>query len=68
MNLVDIFFGLILKYSKINDQNLIEVFGDKSLINFEKLTDLLNHRKKFASSVKKMKVKNEHGASTRTQK
>ena len=49
--------GLILKYSKINDQNLIEVFGDKSLINFEKLTDLLNHRKKFASSVKKMKVK-----------
>ena len=51
--------GLILKYSKINDQNLIEVFGDKSLINFEKLTDLLNHRKKFASNVKKMKVKND---------
>ena len=49
--------GLILKYSKINDQNLIEVFGDKSLINFKKLTALLNDRKKFASSVKKMEIK-----------
>ena len=49
--------GLILKYSKINDQNLIEVFGDKSLINFKKLTALLNNRKKFASSVKKMEIK-----------
>ena len=49
--------GLVLKYSKINDQNLIEVFGDKSLINFKKLTALLNNRKKFASSVKKMEIK-----------
>ena len=51
--------GLILKYSKFNDQNLIEVFGDKSLINFKKLTALLNNRKKFASSVKQMEVKND---------
>ena len=49
--------GLILKYSKINDQNLMEVFGDKSLINFKKLTALLNNRKNFASSVKKMEIK-----------
>ena len=32
--------GLILKYSKVNDQSLIEVFGNKSLINFKKLTAL----------------------------
>ena len=51
--------GLLLKYSKMNHQNLIEVFGDKSLIDFEKLTDLLNNRKEFASSIKKMKVKND---------
>lgn len=51
--------GLILKYSKVNDQNLIEVFGDKSLINFKKLTDLFNNRKKFASSIKQMEVKND---------
>ena len=43
----------------MNHQNLIEVFGDKSLIDFEKLTDLLNNRKEFASSIKKMKVKND---------
>ena len=51
--------GLILKYSKVNDQNLIEVYGDKSLINFKELTHLLNSRKKFASSVKQMEVKND---------
>ena len=51
--------GLILKYSKVNDQSLIEVFGDKSLINFKKLTDLFNNRKKFASSIKQMEVKND---------
>ena len=51
--------GLILKYSKVNDHNLIEVFGDKSRINFKKITALLNNRKKFASSVKQMKVKND---------
>ena len=51
--------GLILKYSKVNDQNLIEVFGDKSLINFKKLTALFNNRKEFTSSVKQIEVKND---------
>tara|TARA_X000000950_G_scaffold2021_1_gene2148 strand:+ start:618 stop:1331 length:714 start_codon:yes stop_codon:yes gene_type:complete len=51
--------GLILKYSKVYDQDLIEVFGDKSLISFKQLTALLNNRKKFASSVKQMVVKND---------
>ena len=51
--------GLILKYSKVNDQNLIKVFGDKSLINFKKLSELLNNRKKFASNVEQIKVKND---------
>ena len=51
--------GLILKYSKVYDQDLIEVFGDKSMISFKQLTALLNNRKKFASSVKQMVVKND---------
>ncbi len=51
--------GLILKYSKINHQNLVKVFGDKSLINFDKLTDFLNNKKEFASSVKQMQVKSD---------
>ena len=51
--------GLILRYSKVNDQNLIEVFGDKSLINFKKLSDFLSNRKKFVSTIKKMKVKSD---------
>ena len=51
--------GLILKYSRVNDDKLIEVFGDKSLINFKKLTVLLDNRKKFANSVKQMEVKND---------
>ena len=37
----------------------IEIFGDKSLINFKKLTTLLNNRKKFADNVKQMQVKND---------
>ena len=51
--------GSILKYSQFNDENLIEIFGDKSLINFKKLTTLLNNRKKFADNVKQMQVKND---------
>ena len=51
--------GLVLKYSNVIDPNLIEVFGDKSLIDFKKLTDVLNNRKKFASSIKQMEVKND---------
>lgn len=51
--------GSILKYSQFNDENLIEIFGDKSLINFKKLTTLLNNRKKFAYNVKQMQVKND---------
>ncbi len=47
--------GLILKYSKVNDQNLIEVFGDKSLINFKKLTDLFNNRKNLLVVLNKWK-------------
>ena len=47
--------GLILKYSKVNDQNLIEVFGDKSLINFKKLTALLNNKKNLLVVLNKWK-------------
>ena len=51
--------GSILKYTEFNDDNLIEIFGDKSLIDFRKLTNLFNKRKKFADSVKQMQVKND---------
>ena len=51
--------GSILKYSKVNDKNLIEIFGDKSLINFGKLANLLNNRKNFSDSIKQMEVKND---------
>ena len=51
--------GSILKYAEFNDDNLIEIFGDKSLIDFRKLTNLLNKRQKFADSVRQMQVKND---------
>ena len=51
--------GSILKYSKVNDKNLIEIFGDKSLINFGKLANFLNNRKNFSDSIKQMEVKND---------
>jgi len=51
--------GSILKYAEFNDDNLIEIFGDKSLIDFRKLTNLLNKRQKFSDSVRQMQVKND---------
>ena len=47
--------GSILKYSKVNNQDLIEIFGDKSLIDFKKLTALFNNRKNLLIVLNKWK-------------
>ena len=51
--------GGILKFSKVDNLDLIKIFGEKPLINFSQVMKQLKRRKDFLNSIKQILIKND---------